>query len=334
MFLYEYMDSDELQQAKESALLNLESAMIQKDLILLEKSHELNIHGIDVKVMVENGTDDYLAELYQEEMEVYTESVKDLWDRFVNWLKKIWNKIRGVKPDPSKVKGNIALPFDPNGVCNDAEKAINFVDKLPNFIKTDGTVDKGKVGVALGISVVSGSLGAMVTGFIDRNKKKTVVTPTEAVTLFDKIKGLFDKVVKKADELKEKIKDTKVFQAIKNFIDPIVSKIQDAFNWLKNKLFPNKDKEKESSGEMPSAEKEKENPGKPAADANKPNDKTTNGGNKDNNKSDNSSSNEIPAVGEENKNESFDFGFDEDQFLFESCSDEDAKELYTLLESL
>ena len=169
MFLYEYMDSDELQEAKESALLDLEAALINKDFAILEMTHELNIHKADTKVLVENGTDEDLAALYQQEMEVYTEGVKDLWEKFKNWVIKIWNTITGKKLTPEqraaalKAQGKTELPFNPNEAINVAEKSIPVIEGLPKYIKGDGSLNLPLIGTTVGLGIATGAAGVGVS---------------------------------------------------------------------------------------------------------------------------------------------------------------------------
>ena len=191
--LFDYMTDDEYDVAVESAMLENTAQHFDYAFALNEMNHKIRMSDIDAKAVVENYNDYDLEKMYTHEMQVYTESVAEVWKRFIDWLKGIWAAILGkVKPikkdelDDSVVE----VPADPNGLVKFSQ---NLRAKLKQFKEEhiDGN-DGNKISIIFG-GIAAGAIVGFAVDGIKNHVKTTKI----------KKKDIPDTVENVANEVKE-----------------------------------------------------------------------------------------------------------------------------------
>ena len=138
--LFSYMTDMEYECAVEHQKFMLECTKFDNAFRLARMNHQVRINDIDTKVFVENADDSTLEYLYSDEMQVYTESVKELWDKFVKWVKGIvaaifkkTDEIKNMKIDKDseeKYESNINI----DKACDIGERIISELNAMKMVI--------------------------------------------------------------------------------------------------------------------------------------------------------------------------------------------------------
>lgn len=188
-FLYEYMTDDELQFAREQAVFENESRHLDNEMAILCMEHELRLHDIDTSAILENYTEDDLTALYKKEMVVFTEGVKEWWEKFKDWFKGVIDALLGKHktepPKPEEADEEVDLSVDLKKANTIADKFLAALKKPFNFKKDDGSLDYGKI---CGEAAITG-FGALLTGggiLFRKNKMKKKEAEKEKNDLLNK----------------------------------------------------------------------------------------------------------------------------------------------------
>ena len=171
-FMYDYLTESELEIEKELRRNEVESLRLVNAMEAVVMRHELDIHQIEAKAVFENYSEDTLAAEYEREYNVYTEGVKEAWEKFKQWLKNIINAILGRNKENNNAEilqsaDEVDLDYDPNAFVKFIDSVVSATKQFFTFKKvgTDGNseVDKAKVTIA-GIGTVVG-VGGIITAF-------------------------------------------------------------------------------------------------------------------------------------------------------------------------
>ena len=196
-YLYEYMSTDELEIAKEDAIIENASMKFDHAIKCLVMEHAIRISNIDTEALVQEYTNDDLEAMYTAEMAVFTEGVKELWEKFKKFIASLVAKITGKKAPvnvpPAEEKEKVELEYDPKEVEIILDKVGNTMKKIVDIKKEDGSgIDPKKLGSRLGITIGAGVLG--VGAVFLASKKKTTVEKGKVLgfieNLKNKVKGI------------------------------------------------------------------------------------------------------------------------------------------------
>ena len=182
-FLYEYMNSDELAFARESAQLANESLKLEHAFNIAEMRHEIRLSDIEVDSFVNEYTEDDLTAMYVQEMSVYMEETGGLWQKFKEFIKKIVDRLRGsskqlkeIGPADQDVK--VKMPIDFGAMKNFVAGIGSSLKKIAIPKDQEGNIDKeGVVKNALltaGLSVAFGGVAALRAEFKKMRKPVTL----------------------------------------------------------------------------------------------------------------------------------------------------------------
>lgn len=123
----------------------------QFDRLMME--HKENINSIELKVLMENGTDDDLCALYTMEAEEVKEKGQGVLAKIITAVKNFFRKLRetlfGKKPDENKLPDQIEVPDDPDAVLKDGN---NLLSQIKGFISGH------KVQIAVGAAATAGAV--------------------------------------------------------------------------------------------------------------------------------------------------------------------------------
>lgn len=210
MFLYEYMTEQE--RRDELAVMEYNKMAMKFDhaFSCLEMEHEIRLSSIDTECLIKEYTEDDLENAYIHEMEIYTEGVKELWEKFKAWIKSVVNAIFGVKDEPPEdPKTNVNLPFNPPKLSDILGKFSNAIKNVTNFKKEDGSLDKPKLGAAIGLSalVSGGSIAAALKAVKQPTKTEKGKLPGIISDLAGKVKAIGSAIASLPAEAGQLIQD-------------------------------------------------------------------------------------------------------------------------------
>lgn len=200
-YLYEYMSADELEIAKEDAIIENASMKFDHAIKCLVMEHTIRISNIDTEALVQEYTNDDLESMYTAEMAIFTEGVKELWEKFKKFIASLVAKITGKKAPadvpPTEEKEKVELEYDPKEVENILDKVGNTMKKIVDIKKEDGSgIDPKKLGSRLGITIGAGVLG--VGAVFLASKRKTIVEKGKVLgfieNLKNKVRGINDDI--------------------------------------------------------------------------------------------------------------------------------------------
>lgn len=126
-------------------------------------SHRLDVADLEYQFESTEGYDqDTMTQLYTEEAETFGAKIKAAWEKFCKWVKSIFDKLTGKKPDDAKLKA--AEEKNPKGVkapidVNEAGKQLDALAPLlseGNFNRIMKDVDLlTKKGIKVNINIKS-----------------------------------------------------------------------------------------------------------------------------------------------------------------------------------
>lgn len=123
----------------------------QFDRLMME--HKENIHSIETKVLMENGTDEDLYTLYAMEAEEGKEKGQGVLAKIISAVKNFFKKLRdtlfGKKIDEEDLDGDIEVPDDPDAVLKDGNSLLSHIK---------GFISGHKVQIAVGAAATAGAV--------------------------------------------------------------------------------------------------------------------------------------------------------------------------------
>ena len=183
-FMYDYLTESELEIEKELRRNEVESLRLINAMEAVVMRHELDLSQIEAKAVFENYTEDILASEYEREYNIYTEGVKEAWEKFKQWFKGIINAILGRNKQNNSAEllqssEEVELDHDPNAFINLINSVTDAIKKFFTFkkVNADGESEVDKVKVIIsGVGAVTGvtAVGAAVKNFIEDGKKTKV----------------------------------------------------------------------------------------------------------------------------------------------------------------
>lgn len=258
-FLNDYMSASERENAIFEAQMNRESIALDNKFSSLMQEHALRLSDIDLSVALERYSDDSTQALFEREMAIYMEGVKEWWAEFKKWFSNLINKLCGkttpdvqagleaAKNDPGKV----TLPCDVDEVVKGGESVLDKIKNFFKYKKDDGSLDVGKIAAeAGGAAVVSAMLGIGGVKLADTFKEKEY-DKKDLPPLWERILAFF----KKADSTVKDIKDdTPEGKSIKDVIMKVFQPIKDILAKVKNAIVGLVKKDKPEGSEDPKAD--------------------------------------------------------------------------------
>lgn len=231
-FMYEYMSEDELEFAIECAVLEKENAELDMEYEILAMEHSVRLSDIEVQALVENYTADDLENMYSYEMTLYTESVKDWWEKFKAAIKKFFDTLLGkskeIEVPKEEAKDVLEIPVDTKESKNIIKKIKSSIKKLLNCRNEDGSVNKTKVAVEIGLgALATGGAVFEVSKILKKVNVPRKMTKEEASSDVEEIvtdSGEIIEVLTNVANEEMKKPDSKVGQ-IANFITSIVQSV-------------------------------------------------------------------------------------------------------------
>ena len=255
-YVYAYMTEAERMDAYEVA--KFENAMMKIEAMFerAETEHRIRLHNIDTELYVRECAMDELSDVYANEMALYTEGVKELWDKFIAKLTeiitKIGEKLGLIKKKPEAQGIPVEIPF---GIDRVKEILKEATKSLTEFIKTPaGQLTTHLSAAAAGTGIFAG-LSAALKKLTDKDEKNK--TPKKkfgeyVAAIFD-IKSYMETVTKLLVQAKEKIAadknadgDPTVFAQLRSFLGGIGAQILGLVNKVTGK---SKGSEESSEGE-------------------------------------------------------------------------------------
>lgn len=242
--LYEYMTESELAFAKENAIFENESIHIDNSLTVLCMEHETRLNDIELEAFLNGYTESELTDMYDKEMILFTEGVKEIWENFKKWIKGIIDTLLGKAKDvPSEVKeeakksnDEVELPANPNKAITFAKNTASKIKNLVKFRNDDGTYNKTGIAIDLAGAAIAGGVSIKgVSDIVSAIKTKTKIKKSE-------IPGLIDETVEVGKELKDSVdsisntSDSSLLNTIKEFVSPALNLITSITESLKNAL--------------------------------------------------------------------------------------------------
>lgn len=196
-FMYDYLTEAELEIEKESRLIDMEGLRLINAMEAVNMRHELDVKAVETKAIFENWTDSELMSGYSRELAIYTEGVKDLWEKFKALIRNIINKILGRKVDESAAlqsADEVTLDHDPSKIgqiIDDCGKAIKSALSLKKTDENGNSVLNVQK-IMIGGSSVAGIGGAIA--YLASEKKKGHGFKTAIKNIPGYIKALIGKL--------------------------------------------------------------------------------------------------------------------------------------------
>lgn len=196
-FMYDYLTEAELEIEKESRLIDMEGLRLVNAMEAVNMRHELDVKAVETKAIFENWTDSELMSGYSRELAIYTEGVKDLWEKFKTFIHNIINKILGRKVDESAAlqsSDEVTLDHDPSKIGQIISDCGTLIKNALSLKKTDedGNSILNVKKIIIGGSSVAGIIGA--TKYLESEKKKNHGFKTAIKNIPGYIKDLMSKL--------------------------------------------------------------------------------------------------------------------------------------------
>lgn len=269
-FIYEYMNEAELSAETEYLKSHNEFMKIQHKFECVEAEHRIRMADIESRILFENYTEDDLTAAYTAEYTLFTEGVKELWEKFKAWIKGIVNAIFKRKPEKdvidaaTKSADEVELPYDPKGICALGHKVADTIKRIATFKKTDDkgntSFDTAKALAFLGGTVVvSGGIAAGIKAVKKPTKRKASEIAEDLQEAEKAVKDISDAInsCTAADDAGSTNKGGENGNSVLNFIREISGQVINALNsftaFIKEKLSSlfkkGSDKPKDGSGD-------------------------------------------------------------------------------------
>lgn len=230
----------------------LESMKFDHEFETLRANHEIMLSTINTEKLIYEYADNKISYLYETEMEVYMEGVKEWWERFKAWVRNIINKITGkTTPSGGSPDEEVEIPFDPDQANSIISKARGMIKNITNFQNEDGSLNKEKVGGALGIAAGAATIGAMITAALKPRKKRRKDADKAVDDVSNNLRAASDDIDKMSPKGPE---DDKKFKGIKD----LFTNITGTFGNLIGKFKASRKKDDKKPSEQPESPKKEE----------------------------------------------------------------------------
>lgn len=240
-FMYDYLTESELEIEKELRRNEVESLRLVNAMEAVVMRHELDIHQIEAKAVFENYSEDTLAAEYEREYNVYTEGVKEVWEKFKQWLKNIINAILGRNKENNNAEvlqsaEEVELDHDPNAFVKLVNSVIDAIKQFFTFKKVnaegESELDKKKFVIAgAGTVVGAGAVLAATNNFVNNKTKSKVKVKhlqkfSDAITnALARLRNVFNSSASDNADGKIKSEVMKIISTIVDFGESFVAKI-------------------------------------------------------------------------------------------------------------
>ena len=197
--MYDYLTESELESERECKLIEVECIRLENALDALVMKHKTDVAQIETSAICEGYTEDQLVMEYTQEAEAYMEGVKEWWEKFKEFFRKMVNKLLGrrVEETPAVTQSEKEVEVE------DPEVAVSFINKVGNTVKQLVTLKKvdengepkydfGKIATLASIGVATtGTVVTAITGWYKPVVKKIKVSALPALSkkLKDAIKN-------------------------------------------------------------------------------------------------------------------------------------------------
>ena len=252
-FLYEYMNSDELAIAKESAQIDSEALKLEHAFNIAEMRHEIRMSDIEVNSFVNECTESDLTAMYAREMDIYMEETQSIWQKFKNFIKGIINKILGRSKDIKNLElenpdDSIDLPFSPAAAKKFLADARNAIKQFLVPTNSEGVVDTSeqtKNLVILGTTLTATATAATILK--EKVLKPTKMSRKEAkdaiLEVSNETNEFLNQSLADGDKISEKDSSGKL-STVMSIIKAPVQALNAKINEAKAKLFGGKSEDK------------------------------------------------------------------------------------------
>ena len=169
--VFEYSDPNELYEAQMEAVNENASLHLEYEMQKVQMEHELRLHDIETRALLENYSDDILEALYEKEMELFMEAEDGIIQKIINWLSGIIKAIFGIKAENPEAM--VVVP-DPAETKTAFAKARDGINKVKGAIR-----DHKLISGVLGAGVIGGA--ALAIKKASDNKKEVKAAEAEAL---------------------------------------------------------------------------------------------------------------------------------------------------------
>ena len=234
--MYDYLTESELEIEKDFRRNEVESLRLTNAMEAVVMRHELTINQIEAKAVFENYAEDRLVNEYTNEYYIYTEGVKDVWEKFKKLIKDIINAILGRKVDKDEALKSadvVEVPCEPNKLIQlvkDTTSAITNVLSLKKTNENGESEFDTKKFTIMGSSVIG--VAGVVAAITNFKGVKTKVQVKLLPSIYDKLKSASQKLenvinnnVPKDGKIASAVQTavTKLMNLVKKFLDIIAN---------------------------------------------------------------------------------------------------------------
>lgn len=264
-YMFDYLTESELEIEKEFRKNEADGLRLINAMESVILKHDLDLSQIEANAVFESYSDDILSSEYEREYNVYTEGVKEVWEKFKQWVKNIINSILGRKssvPDEELLKSadEVELDCNPNKLKELLQNCLNAIKNILTLKKTNENGEKEfntKKFMILGSTVV-GAVG--ITGAIanfNKIKEKVKVKVKDLPRFRDVLTDLSKKI---ENILNNNVGDDgEKNNALMKIITPLLNLSNKIITSIKNLI----DKHGKGKGEAPVDDKQPGNEGSP-----------------------------------------------------------------------
>ena len=259
-FLYDYLTESERESLKETMSADIEELRIMNAFEAVELKHELDMQQIETKATFEGYDESKLSLAYGREHEIYMEGVKEVFDKFIEWLKGIIKAIFKIKDETNKIPNDVLQDMGEVEIDDNPSKVKKILGELGQFVTeittrpVDNDKDNREFSMFKTLLAGGGTITAIVGAITGYKKIKTKVKATEAKKDSEEIANESNKLLDKLKALAAKVPENvkNVVTAIGNFIKNICLGL---VNNIKSVL--GKKSEKDEGVEQPKADEDK-----------------------------------------------------------------------------
>lgn len=153
----------------------METEMLNQAFECLEKTHRQKMTAIKYGDGIYPFTMEAVQNAFDEEMTVYTEGVKDLWNKFIAAIRKMINKILDFLA-PNRRKKNlpaqVEVENDPKALGGVMEKISAICSDITKVTDENGNLDTDLLAKKLGIAIGAGAAAATVVASLRKTYQK------------------------------------------------------------------------------------------------------------------------------------------------------------------
>ena len=180
-YMFDYLTESELEIEKEFRKNEADGLRLINAMESVILKHDLDLSQIEANAVFESYSDDILSSEYEREYNVYTEGVKEVWEKFKQWVKGIIDSILGRKnsvPDEELLNSaaEVELECNPNKLKELLQHCLGAIKNILTLKKTNENGEKEfntKKFMILGSTVVG--VGGIATAIANFNKIKEKV---------------------------------------------------------------------------------------------------------------------------------------------------------------